>query len=285
METLDELSARVDRLERGIRNWKMMNAGIALALMAWIGFVATSARPGNIVLARSTSVAQRKGGGAVAPAEIVAQRFVLVDKHGRVLATLEDRNRGLSAEPTDKQNWAVLSLFDQNGEESKTAASLTPNILTLGDNGAIFQVTAAGKTVLLELAGDEQTSLALLSNKGSLLSLKSDRGYFAVREEPDSTSFNLRYFQNEDWRRTGASVSVHLDPDSGSFSVFNRTGSVDLDAKARGASLSLGDSNKAARAVLGSTQLRDARTDSTITTAPSSLTLFNEKGHVLWQAP
>ena len=37
--------------------------------------------------------------------------------------------------------------------------------------------------------------------------------------------------------------------------------------------------------MIGSTQLKDTRTDSTITTAPSSIILLNDKENLLWQAP
>ena len=50
-------------------------------------------------------------------------------------------------------------------------------------------------------------------------------------------------------------------------------------------SLELYDSTGALRAVLGSTELKNARTGSTEIRAPSSLVLFNEEGNVVWSAP
>ena len=49
--------------------------------------------------------------------------------------------------------------------------------------------------------------------------------------------------------------------------------------------MALNDENENARAVLGITSLEATHTDAKELTAPSSLTLFDKQGKVIWRVP
>jgi len=65
----------------------------------------------------------------------------------------------------------------------------------------------------------------------------------------------------------------------------NRNPRVALIGGKLGPAVSLFDEKGKGRAVLGSASLETARTGAKEITAPSSLTLFDSKGKVLWRAP
>jgi hypothetical protein len=63
------------------------------------------------------------------------------------------------------------------------------------------------------------------------------------------------------------------------------TARICLKVLKNGPSVVLYDEERQPRAVLGSTPLERVRTGATETTAPSSLTLFDKEGKVIWKAP
>ena len=143
---MDTLIARLEKLERQNRRWRRGAAAVLLAA-------------GSLVL-----MAQAKGGSS--PKVVQAAAFELVDKTGKVIATLDGR---------DAPSKVKLNVTDGVGNDRF-------NLIVTGDGGLIrlagstdrtasLLVGSNGPALLLEEPGRKAQVTLAIGQKGAVLSL------------------------------------------------------------------------------------------------------------------
>jgi hypothetical protein len=252
---------------------------------------------------------------------VTAHGFVLIDNQGRTLATFrgwDDGSAGLvfaSPRFTGRKS-------EGYGLGSRAAAGIvvfaTQPELHVGNEATFFlNGTEAdgltGGVLLSTTSGSDgnsgSSSLTVARRSGPIVEMSADDPYPNVTAE-GSASVELSHercgswLEEKDWTPTFASPRrsgcfsglappyrykrvkyARLDDDG--LEVRNKRGTVTLSPDA----LSLSDSysdprlSELDRAVLGITQLETKGTGEQEMTAPSSLTLFDKKGNVIWRAP
>jgi len=237
---LNTLTHRLDRLERDNRRLKLGGAFLVLALVS-VGAMGQ-------VLPKAV------------PKVVEAERFVLRDTKGKILAALGTRSSG-----------TVLFLYDQNG---KARAGLS--LLADGSPGLVLADQNGKERATLIVLADGSPSLSLADQNG-----KTRAGLSLLADGLPLPSLVLAD-QNEKSRAVltvGADGSPHL----GLFDQ-NEKPRADLSVGTSGPSLVLLDENRN-RAVLGHTALEGKATGTVEQRPASSLVLFDRDGKVIWRAP
>jgi hypothetical protein len=259
--TIEERLARLERgLKRGKRAVTAMMVLLAF-LLVWNGVMRggkVHAAPDAVdLVAKSLKIVDEKGSTRV---------FLLVNEEGPSMFMTDEKRKirvGLSV----GKDGPVVSLDDEK-EKPRVGLSVVKDVpvVSLRDE--------RGKGSVGLLVDEDGPNLALKDQRGKT------RVSFAVLKDnnPDLT---LRDEKGE------SRVSLFVDKDGPLVSLRDERGKmrVGLVLTKDSPHLGLYDENENTRAVLGSTSLEATNTGETEVTAPSSLTLFDKEGKIIWRAP
>ena len=203
----------------------------------------------------------------LAKADVVAATsFTLVDEEGRSRGGLWADSSGTKLSLRSADGRSDVHLYA--GEGGRMSVNLTERYSASDAGKSRFWITSGGRsytTSEVERIGTEGTDISKLGRPANANLFLQD----AV---------------------TGGSLQVTFDSEgpylrmSQGFLSDLRGGEILLDFEADGPAIKLVHDYKD-RAVLGVTHTVSKTTEERQTTAPSSLTLYNSKGTVVWQAP
>ncbi len=249
------LEQRVQNLERSSRWWRRVSA-VAVALLAAVLLVG-GGDPVEELRVRKLIVVDQKG----------AAQITLETADGRASLTLGDLLRGQVSMAVKADGLTSLSLGSMRGEVSmEVKADGRPSVVLshrlktvstwgiLGDN-TYFKLN--------DLNGKASAGLNVgLNGKNNIFTLRDDQGKL----------------------RVVASAGTEL---GGYLWLLHKKSKIGIELYVRdsGSAISVGDKAGNKRAVLGAVGTVNKVTGAKTTTAESTLTLFDAKSDVLWQAP
>lgn len=177
------------------------------------------------------------------------------------------------------------------------------NHQAFAENGAASRIIEAKEFRVIDDAGNTIGSFGREDAMGAVLSIQKEKDksgsgasvrlfYFGLEAEYTSPG----YWKHEKvktiiwpWGMSYTEFSkLDIDKNEKSFLGFTPPSNIRIGASesnSPGPAIILRDRNRNLRAVLGATDLREAKSDAQIQRPPSSLVLFNEQGKVVWQAP
>lgn len=275
--TLDTLTQRLDRLERGNRWWKML-AIAAVSCLMLVLFVGASHT-------RSTE-------------EIRAKRFVVVDESGQRRLLLGGVRGGVD----DPRNYGLF-LVGKNGKvraefyEGKNIAGrdgVYLNLKGIQRKGELEGILA--ESIMLS-AGSEYSSVAVFGSGGQKIDLYAGKSVAWSPEPGERKSVDEAYVGVKNPEAL-ASLSVSGREANLSFGAPKPGGrawiGMGLNLEDGSASLGLGgekpflslhDETRKLRARLGHVKLETQRTGEITETHAGSLVLFGKDGNLIWKAP
>ena len=197
---------------------------------------------------------------------VIARRFVLIDSEGQTRATLENTHYGaeLALTSPHTKTVAILDVNDPRTTISGPSHSF-PQWFEAGGASLWLHVPRGKKQLLgpsVSVSADSQGEVGF-----DLEGAKTGR--IIARAYDLGTTLELS---------APASATPY---DGAQVTVFGEKSRVTL----AGDSVNIADSNGNSSATLGATELVTKATGARGITAPSSLTLFDKKGRVIWQAP
>jgi hypothetical protein len=282
---MEEVNSRLVRLERDLKICKFVIGLMGILIAALVG--------GEYVALRTS----RTLGAAAVPKTIEAHEFVVLDDQNRPVALLGELfptrpvlilSYGLKAMPPSS-----LPLTSKNAPEWFDLDSWPTLILSADDNEADMEMDNHKKQTFMRAGtGKSKADLTLSSGDSWAVVSAAQRGKF----QKAGASFSLYRYVGGNTSAAPGEVPNELDLEANEDgeTTFQMNGSgaieknrrMELDAPTNSnPSLQLFDNDGNLRASLGSTSLEVTRTGAEETTAPSSLTFFDKKGKVLWQAP
>lgn len=282
---MEEMNSRLVRLERDLKICKFVIGLMGILIAALVG--------GEYVALRTS----RTLGAAAVPKTIEAHEFVVVDGQNRPVALLGEIfptrpmliiSEGLKTLPvsslplTDKNAavllgesldaWPTFTLFADNDRadmemrDQKSHALISASIDEFGPSDAYLMISSGVFDAVMEATPGSQKQSR---EAGASLRLSKS---IAGKEFRVPGELDLR--THDDGETTLKMYGSQLKD------------RIELDGPTNSnPSLHLFDTDGNLRASLGSTSLEVTRTGAEETTAPSSLTFFDKKGKVLWQAP
>ncbi len=246
-----------------------------------------------------------------------ARRFILVDGTGKTVAALQ-MNESNAPSQLEESNEPELVVFGTKGGPVATFGVEEQVDYEPGHEPSLFDLTRKvierGRRSLPFLrffdddkaASSPRVEIKFAADVGGELKLDSDDGSItlAAGQKGEVTAGNgLTLFGSAASvsligdRKNSASISLMAGPGK-IITPAKRVGSVEFPAsegvpfasmdlqidKTGEGSISLSE-NFRPRALLGTAELETLRTGATEKTSPSSLTLFDKSGRVLWSAP
>jgi hypothetical protein len=314
--TLDALARRVDLLERRLRKWKVAVAIGGIALSALAGMVTFFAYSGiKPVMGSVGEIAARKFVVVNQAGDPIATLGSLGD--GAITSLILMPSRALPSNSKEVEKWitGTLQAAAERGGAAFLASKDYSTILLGGRQGPQLpdfgaELTGGRKDarILLKSEPDSarkaaeislytsefhglEASASLTSPGGRTVTLTASDAYQAGKYDiPGQTTVNLSEPPpTEKGRISPHQAEFHLKSDGSAgleFTDENYRTQAALDVDKDGNPyLDLFDNDGKLRAALGATDLEIVRTGASEKTAPSSLTLFDKKGKLIWRTP
>lgn len=283
---MEEVNSRLVRLERDLKICKFVIGLMGILVAALAG--------GEYVALR----ASRTLGAAAVPQRIEAHQFVVLDNQNRPVALLGElfpkQPVLLLSHGLKRLRMSKLPITKEGDAAGLDDLDKWPTLLfSADDSRANIDMRDQKKHSFISASIDEfapsDADLRLSSNEFDAV-IRASSG---SKNETSGASFRMsRDISGKtplDFVGIRGELDLELHEDG--ETALKMTGShlndlIELEAPAKAnPALHLFDSDGNLRASLGSTSLEVTRTGAEETTAPSSLTFFDKKGKVLWQAP
>ena|SRR5215471_2747483 len=213
-------------------------------------------------------------GAAISDNMVTASEFDLVDKYGKTRGKMFMAN---GVTPT-------LASYDFAGNERislKETSGGSEFALNSGNNQIVLETYQYGTSLWFNDKGPS-------GEPRFTVQIWSDRTSFSLSGPDHKASVGTYIHKNE----ATTSLTNHNDKQRAVLGIANSGEPYltfnDENERTRAelrSNLTLLDEKGNLRAVMGSTVLKNTKTGSTEHLSPSSLILFGENGHVLWQAP